>query len=124
MGRFLGLRKSTQHLSVFWNNLNSNIFDSKIWYGEVAEWFKAHAWKACGRRKASREFESLLLRHDNFKAYLAKFPFITKLSQLDAKLFEDYKTFRKGQEANSTYYQYGASGTQVYLVYGDQMGIR
>ena len=37
---------------------------------------------------------------DNFKAYLAKFPFITKLSQLDAKLFEDYKTFRKGQEAN------------------------
>ena len=30
--------------------------------GRVAEWFKAHAWKACGRRKAPREFESLPLR--------------------------------------------------------------
>jgi len=39
---------------------------------------------------------------DNFKGYLAKFPFIKKLSQLDAKLFEDYKAFRKGQEANPT----------------------
>ncbi len=37
---------------------------------------------------------------DNFKGYLAKFPFITKLSQLDAKMFEDYKALRKGQEAN------------------------
>ena len=31
--------------------------------GEVAEWLKAHAWKACGHRKVPREFESLLLRH-------------------------------------------------------------
>ena len=29
-------------------------------YGEVAEWLKAHAWKACVRKY--REFESHLLR--------------------------------------------------------------
>lgn len=36
---------------------------------------------------------------DNFKRYLAKFPHITKLSQLDTKIFEDYKTYRKDKGA-------------------------
>lgn len=36
---------------------------------------------------------------DNFKAYLVKFPFITKISQLNPKIFEDYKAYRKGQDA-------------------------
>ena len=36
---------------------------------------------------------------DNFKAFLIKFPFIKKVSQLDNKFFEDYQSFRKGQEA-------------------------
>ena len=31
-------------------------------FGEVSEWLKEHAWKACGRREVSREFESLPLR--------------------------------------------------------------
>ena len=31
--------------------------------GEVAEWLKAHAWKACVLRKRYREFESHPLRH-------------------------------------------------------------
>ena len=41
---------------------------------------------------------------DNFKEYLVKSPHITKLSQVDAKLIDDYKTFRKskGQEASPT----------------------
>ena len=26
----------------------------ELWYGEVAEWLKAHAWKACGRESVSR----------------------------------------------------------------------
>ena len=30
--------------------------------GEVSEWLKEHAWKACGCRKVAREFESLPLR--------------------------------------------------------------
>lgn len=28
----------------------------------MAEWFKAHAWRACGDRKVAPEFESLPLR--------------------------------------------------------------
>ncbi len=32
-------------------------------FGEVAEWLKAHAWKACGYRKVAQEFESLPLRN-------------------------------------------------------------
>lgn len=36
---------------------------------------------------------------DNFKRYLVRLPFITKLSQLDAKIFEDYKAYRKGEGA-------------------------
>lgn len=41
---------------------------------------------------------------DNFKEYLVKHPHITKLSQVDVKLIEDYKTFRKskGQDASDT----------------------
>jgi hypothetical protein len=31
--------------------------------GEVAEWLKAHAWKACVRLKPYRGFESRSLRH-------------------------------------------------------------
>lgn len=31
--------------------------------GEMAEWFKVHAWKACVRVKPYRGFESLSLRH-------------------------------------------------------------
>jgi len=31
---------------------------------------------------------------DNFKEFLRSYPHITNISQLDAKLFEDYKTFR------------------------------
>ena len=31
--------------------------------GEVAEWLKAHAWKACVRGNSYREFESHPLRH-------------------------------------------------------------
>ncbi len=36
---------------------------------------------------------------ENFRGYLVRLPFITKLSQLEAKIFEDYKAYRKGQEA-------------------------
>jgi site-specific recombinase XerD len=36
---------------------------------------------------------------DNFKRYLIKLPFVTKISQLNAKIFEDYKAFRKGEGA-------------------------
>ena len=32
-------------------------------FGEMAEWFKVHAWKACVRLKPYRGFESLSLRH-------------------------------------------------------------
>ena len=35
----------------------------RVPFGEVSEWFKEHAWKACVRRKAYRGFESLSLRH-------------------------------------------------------------
>jgi hypothetical protein len=31
--------------------------------GEVSEWFKEHAWKACVCRKVHRGFESRPLRH-------------------------------------------------------------
>ncbi len=31
-------------------------------FGEVSEWLKEHAWKACGHRKVPPEFESLPLR--------------------------------------------------------------
>ena len=31
--------------------------------GEMAEWSKAHAWKACIRGNSYRGFESLSLRH-------------------------------------------------------------
>ena len=31
-------------------------------YGEVSEWLKEHAWKACVRRKVYRGFESRPLR--------------------------------------------------------------
>ena len=34
-------------------------------YGEVSEWFKEHAWKACVRRKVYRGFESRPLRHSS-----------------------------------------------------------
>ena len=39
---------------------------------------------------------------DNFKEYLVKLPHITKLSQVDVKLIDNYKTFRKskGQDAS------------------------
>ena len=30
--------------------------------GEVSEWLKEHAWKACGCSNVAREFESLPLR--------------------------------------------------------------
>ena len=33
--------------------------------GEVAEWLKAHAWKACVRLKPYRGFESRSLRHQS-----------------------------------------------------------
>jgi hypothetical protein len=32
-------------------------------YGELSEWLKEHAWKACIRGNLYREFESLTLRH-------------------------------------------------------------
>ncbi len=32
--------------------------------GELSEWLKEHAWKACVRRTLYREFESLTLRHE------------------------------------------------------------
>ena len=35
-------------------------------YGEVAEWFKALAWKASSRRKPARGFEFHLLRQRDF----------------------------------------------------------
>lgn len=40
--------------------------------GEVAEWLKAHAWKACGFRKVAPGFESQplrLLKRMNFDEY-------------------------------------------------------
>ena len=33
--------------------------------GEVSEWLKEHAWKACVRRKVYRGFESRPLRHSS-----------------------------------------------------------
>ena len=27
--------------------ISNNLFNIKIEFGEMAEWFKAHAWKAC-----------------------------------------------------------------------------
>ena len=38
-------------------------------YGEMAEWFKAHAWKACIRGIPYRGFESLSLRHSKISAF-------------------------------------------------------
>ena len=32
---------------------------------------------------------------DNFKSFLSKYPHLTKISQLNVKIFENYKTFRK-----------------------------
>ena len=34
----------------------------EIFFGEMSEWLKEHAWKACSHRKVAREFESLSLR--------------------------------------------------------------
>lgn len=36
---------------------------------------------------------------NNFKEFLKKYPHLKKISQLDSKLFEDYQTYRKIQEA-------------------------
>ncbi|MFC1658702.1 tyrosine-type recombinase/integrase [Candidatus Omnitrophota bacterium] len=36
---------------------------------------------------------------DNFKSFLGQFPYITKISHLSYKLFEDYKAYRKNQGA-------------------------
>lgn len=36
---------------------------------------------------------------DNFRSFLEQFPFLTKISHLTTKLFEDYKTFRKNKGA-------------------------
>ncbi len=38
-----------------------NLFKLRLLGGEMAEWFKAHAWKACVPKKY-RGFESLSLR--------------------------------------------------------------
>ena len=42
--------------------------------GEVSEWLKEHAWKACVRRKAYRGFESRPLRTLTEDAYLIPGP--------------------------------------------------
>ncbi len=42
----------------------------------MAEWLKAHAWKACNGVKAVRGFESLVLRH-----YINCHDLITSLNQ-------------------------------------------
>jgi len=36
---------------------------------------------------------------DNFQSFLDRYPYITKISQLNPKFFEDYKHYRKGQRA-------------------------
>ncbi len=36
---------------------------------------------------------------DNFKGFLKDYPYLTKISHLTSKLFEDYKTFRKDKGA-------------------------
>lgn len=36
---------------------------------------------------------------DNFKGFLKDYPYLTKISHLTPKLFEDYKAFRKKEEA-------------------------
>jgi site-specific recombinase XerD len=38
---------------------------------------------------------------DHFRVFLKQYPYITKISQLTAKTFEDYKTYRKRQEAEA-----------------------
>jgi hypothetical protein len=46
--------------------------------GEMAEWFKVHAWKACVRLQPYRGFESLSLRQVNSKyATLEQLLFLT-----------------------------------------------
>ena len=46
----------------FWYDLTvGKVVVLKI--GEVSEWLKEHAWKACVRRESYREFESHPLRH-------------------------------------------------------------
>ena len=40
-------------------------------FGEMAEWFKVHAWKACVRLKPYRGFESLSLRHFRIERKIA-----------------------------------------------------
>jgi len=37
---------------------------------------------------------------DNFKSFLSQYPYITKISQLGSKLFEDYKASRKEDEVS------------------------
>ena len=44
-------------------------FNFVYYNGEVAEWLKAHAWKACKREKLFRGFESL--PHRNYFAILS-----------------------------------------------------
>ena len=49
---------------------------------------------------SQKRYRSIL---DNFKTFLAKFPYIKKASQLDSKLFVGYQSFRKGAgRANKT----------------------
>jgi len=38
---------------------------------------------------------------DNFKGYLGNYPFIKKISHLTPKTFNDYKQFRRGEEAQN-----------------------
>ncbi len=44
---------------ILWGELQRG---SRHHFGEMSEWLKEHAWKACGCRKMAREFESLSLR--------------------------------------------------------------
>jgi site-specific recombinase XerD len=46
--------------------------------------------------KSQQRYRAII---DNFKAYLKLFPFITKVSQLNLKLFEDYQAHRKNEGA-------------------------
>lgn len=49
---------------------------------------------------SQKRYKSIL---DNFKLFLAKYPYIKKASQLDSKFFEDYQSFRKSKgRANKT----------------------
>ena len=55
-------RSSTIHGAGKSLRLRAVIFTLRRLGGEMAEWFKAHAWKACVA-KTHRGFESLSLRH-------------------------------------------------------------